>query len=83
MWCKLSSHSTYGNFGLAERWRHVQVLRDEDMPEIVPVLDAPDGQPVDVVDRQRPGKLDLDILPLVAAQRIQRSHFVRNLDPKS
>ena len=40
---------TYGDFGLSEGRRNVQVVGDVDVSEVVPVLDAPNGQPVDVV----------------------------------
>lgn len=63
-------HATYGDFGLAEGWGNVQVFGDQNVSEIVSVLDAPHGQPVDVVDGQVVRQLDLDVLPLVATQRL-------------
>ena len=60
--------ATYSDFGLAEGWWHVQVFRDHDVSEIMSILDAPHGQPVDVVDGQVVGQLDLNVLTLVASQ---------------
>lgn len=73
---------TYRNFGLAERRRDVEVLGDYDVAEIVAVLHAPDGQPVDVVDRQRARKLYLYVGSLVALEGFERTQLVGNLKPK-
>lgn len=76
----LLSAPPYRDLGLSQRRRHVQVLRDHHVSEVVSVLHAPDRQPVDVVDRQRAGQLDLDVFALVPAERLQGAHFVGDLD---
>lgn len=71
---------TYRYFCLAKRWRNVQVLRNVDMPKVVPIFDAPHGQPIDVVYGQVTGQLNLNIFALVASQWFQRAHLIRNFD---
>jgi len=50
-----SESATHGELGLPQRRRHVQVVGDVDVAEIVRVLHAPDGQPIDRVHRQASG----------------------------
>jgi hypothetical protein len=73
---------TYRDFGLSESRWNVEVFGYEDVSEVVSVLDAPDGQPFNIVDRERAWKLYFDVFTLVASQRVQRSHLVGYLDPK-
>lgn len=70
-----TANATHGEFGLAQGRRHVQVVRDVDVAEIVLVLHAPEGQPVDRVHRQAPGQLDLYVFSLVGLQRFQAENF--------
>lgn len=63
--------ATYRNFRLTQCRRHIQIFGYEDMPKVVSVLHAPYCQPVNVINGQAAGQLNLDILALVATQRVQ------------
>jgi len=64
---------TYGQFILSEsRWNVLNIFfGDDDVTEVFTERDAPDGQPVDVVNGQIVRKLDLDVFALVASQHVQ------------
>lgn len=72
--------ATYRNFRLAQCRRHIQVFGYEDMSKVVSVLHAPYRQPVNVVNGQTAGQLNLDILALVATQRVQWSYLIGYLN---
>lgn len=48
------------------------------MTKVVPIFDAPDGKPVDVVDGQVSGQLNLDVFALIPPQNFVASEFVGN-----
>lgn len=68
--------NTYRNLCLSECWWHVQIVWYENVPKVVPILDTPNGKPIDVVHRQIAGQLDLDVFALVAAQRLQWADLI-------
>jgi len=58
---------SYGELVLTQRRRQVQILRDHDVAEILPVGDAPHRDPINVPHGHVARKLDLDVLALVLA----------------
>lgn len=70
---RLPSHR---DLGLSQRWGYVQVFRYVNVTKVVAELDAPDREPVDVVRAEFARQLDLDVLTLVATQRVQGTHLV-------
>lgn len=50
------------------------------MSKVMPILDAPYSKPVDVVDGQISGQLDLDVFSLITPQDVVASEFIRNFN---
>ena len=77
----------YLDLGLSEGGGEVHLVgvRDADVAEVVAVGDAPDGQVVDVVQRQVVGQHEFDIHAIVVPQHLQaaptRNHI--NVNPST
>ena len=71
---------TYGQFILSEsRWHVLNIFfGEDDVSKVFTERDAPDGQPVDVVDGQIVRKLDLDVFTLISPQHVQTASNVAN-----
>lgn len=71
------SAGTYCDFGLAQCRRYIQVLGYHHVTKVVSVLNAPHGQPVDVIHGQITRQLDFNVLPLIAFQGLQTVNILQ------
>ena len=58
---------TYGQLVLSKSWRNVQILWDHDMTEVLFETDAPQGQPINVMDSQVARQLNFDVFALISS----------------
>lgn len=65
-----ANSATHSYFSLSQSWRHIQVFWYENVAKVVPVLNTPHRQPINIVHRQAARQLNFNIFALVATQRL-------------